>query len=103
MNTPQGSKFLSRTNYRQRRMIDAVKLLPVLGVGLFFLPLMLFHSHQEAEDGHYAASLSDVALYIFCVWVFLIILTFAFGIKLKDIESNTTQSDKSNHSDDSDI
>ncbi|MCY4304666.1 MAG: hypothetical protein OXC62_07820 [Aestuariivita sp.] len=102
MNAPEG-KFLSRKSYRQRRIIDAAKLLPILGIILFFLPLLWGNSPQEAGDKQYTITVTEVAVFIFCVWLFLIFLTFTLGIKLKGIENNVKQYDKSNQSEDSDV
>lgn len=55
--------FLARQGYRSRRMVDAVRVLPVLGIFLFFLPL-LWGDATTAHSG----------LYLFLVWLLLIVL-----------------------------
>ncbi|MFD0858946.1 hypothetical protein [Roseovarius aquimarinus] len=54
--------FVARGTYRQRRMIDAAGLLPVLGAILFALPLLWL-----GADGT-APRTSHVMIYLFVVW-----------------------------------
>lgn len=56
--------FLARQSYRRRRLEDAARLLPVLGVFLFLLPLL-------APDVGTAAQ----GLYLFAAWFGLIVAT----------------------------
>ncbi|WP_175581708.1 hypothetical protein [Pseudooceanicola sp. HF7] len=59
-----GPVFLARRGYRQRRLVDAVRLLPVLGVILLVaVPL------QWPQDGDF--SMSRAILYIFGSWAAL--------------------------------
>lgn len=60
----QAPLFLERRSYRQRRLRDAARLLPVLGLGLWLLPLLF------AADGE-PATTSQALIYIFTVWVVL--------------------------------
>ncbi|MCK0172213.1 hypothetical protein [Aliiroseovarius sp. S1123] len=41
MRSPREPLFLARQSYRRRRIEDAARLLPLLGVVLFLLPLMV--------------------------------------------------------------
>lgn len=59
----QSSVFLERQSYRRRRLIDAVKLIPVLGMVLFVLPVLW------AGNGLTSRGL----LYLFSAWGALII------------------------------
>ncbi len=61
MNEPQEPLFLARRTYRQRRLMDAARLMPWLGILLFFLPLLW-------RD----AATSTGLLYLFSVWLVLI-------------------------------
>lgn len=65
----QRTLFLARTSYRQRRLRDALRMLPVLGVILWLLPLMA--QGKGAEGGQTAS----VGFYIFVVWLLLIVLS----------------------------
>lgn len=68
MREPQEPLFLARRTYRQRRLMDAARLLPWLGTLLFSLPLLW--SEAATATG---------LLYIFAVWVVLIAIAAAFA------------------------
>jgi hypothetical protein len=70
--------FLQRASYRQRRLRDGAKLLPVLGIVLWAMPLSWNSSAAENGVG------SEGLLYVFGVWVFLIVLTFVLGRRLRN-------------------
>ena len=55
--------FLARDPYRRRRLIDALRALPVLGVLLFFAPLL--------GEGRATAA---AGLYLFAAWFLLIVV-----------------------------
>ncbi len=59
--------FLARQSYRLRRLMDAARLLPVLGFFLFLLPMLWGPGsgvpHSTAFDG----------VYLFLVWPGLIL------------------------------
>jgi hypothetical protein len=69
--------FLQRASYRQRRLRDAARLMPFVGLVLWAIPL----SWQTGEEG------ADVGtsglLYVFGVWVLLILLTAALASRIK--------------------
>jgi predicted outer membrane repeat protein len=66
--TPQ---FLDLKSYRRKRIIDAAKLLPVIGaVGLFFPPPFLFLGDSSRESG----GAIEVALFFFGGWIVLIVV-----------------------------
>lgn len=56
--------FLARQSYRRRRLEDAARLLPVLGVFLFLLPLLAPGVGTAAQG-----------LYLFAAWFALIVAT----------------------------
>ncbi|MDA9019847.1 hypothetical protein N9H60_01550 [Flavimaricola sp.] len=58
--------FLARAGYRQRRLRDALRLLPVLGAILWMLPLLW---PKGSDEGY---SNGNALIYIFAVWVLLI-------------------------------
>lgn len=64
--------FLARRSYRLRRMMDAARLLPILGFFVFLMPILwgpaAGGTRPTAED----------AVYLFLVWPALILA--AFGI-----------------------
>ncbi|WP_127900651.1 hypothetical protein [Solirhodobacter olei] len=66
---PQGRPlFLARQSYRLRRLMDAARLLPVLGLFLFLVPVLWGppSSHSTVTDG----------IYLFFVWLVLIVCAF---------------------------
>ncbi len=64
--------FLARDSYRQRRLRDAARLLPLLGALLWLIPLFW-------GRGPNGIGTSTVLLYIFGVWVLLILASFALS------------------------
>jgi hypothetical protein len=66
--------FLGQVTYRARRMGDAARLLPVLGVILFLLPLLI-----RPKDP------STAFLYIFGIWALLIIVMMLMSRGLAEI------------------
>jgi hypothetical protein len=65
--------FLGRQGYRARRLRDAARLLPVLGLGLVLLPVM-----WAPAAGAVRATVGD-AIYLFVVWLVLIVAAALFG------------------------
>lgn len=64
MRKPARPLFLERRSYRQRRLMDAARLLPVLGIVLWAIPLLW----AEGDGG---MRTSAAILYIFGVWLVL--------------------------------
>lgn len=73
---PKRPLFLARAPYRRRRLRDAARLLPVLGVFLFLLPLLW------TAEGRVSLNAGDV-VYFFSVWLVLIALAAAFAPGLR--------------------
>ena len=63
MKEPRPPLFLARRSYRQRRLADAARLLPVLGALLFFLPTLWSGATTTAQG----------VIYLFAVWAALIL------------------------------
>ena len=63
--TPKTSQgvYLERRRYRRRRIIEAVKVLPVLGIILFAMPLLWTD----------AGKTSNAMIYFFSVWLALVL------------------------------
>lgn len=74
-------QFLDLKSYRRKRLIDAAKLLPVLGaVGFLFpLPFFFFGRAEQHPDGA-----TPLAVYFFSAWLLLIIAALALSHALKD-------------------
>ena len=74
--------FLARRTYRQRRLRDAARLLPVVGGLLWMIPLLW----PRGPDGQL---ISVVLLYIFGVWAGLIGLALVLSRLLRDDETTS--------------
>ncbi|WP_322865970.1 hypothetical protein U5922_007035 [Aquicoccus sp. G2-2] len=61
-----GPVFLEQAGYRRRRLIDAVRLVPLLGAGLWAVPLLWTPGKINS---------SAAFLYVFGVWLMLVIAT----------------------------
>ena len=77
--------FLERGSYRRRRVMDAVRLVVVLGAGLWMVPLLW----PTANDpGVPAVSMSDALFFVFGVWVFLIAVSIGLVALLRQEPSS---------------
>ncbi len=74
MRPPAQPLFLARQSYRRRRLIDALRLVPVLGALLFTVPVL-------GASGHAGSSFGG-ALYLFLSWALLILLTALLSRRL---------------------
>lgn len=72
MRRPRRPLFLARAPYRRRRLRDAARILPVLGVFLLLMPLLW------APEARMALTAQDV-IYFFAVWLCLIVVAAAFA------------------------
>lgn len=82
-NTPP--VFLDRRSYRKRRMMDAIRLTPVLGALLWMVPLLWAEGPQGALDGEpVQTTLSSAIKYVFWVWLGLIVLSAALWRMTRD-------------------
>jgi hypothetical protein len=64
MKPPVTSAFLERRSYRRRRLIDAARMLPVVGMLLFLAPLLWSVSGPGTGRG---------GIYLFVAWGGLIV------------------------------
>ncbi|WP_322891311.1 MULTISPECIES: hypothetical protein [unclassified Yoonia] len=72
--------FLERASYRQRRLGDAARFLPLLGAVLWLIPLLW------ASDGPDAPSQAGMVVYIFVIWLVLIVLSAVLSRLLPDTD-----------------
>lgn len=68
MRRPGIPLFLARRPYRQRRRMDAARLLPLVGLFLVLLPIIWGPAPGDAR------SLSRDGIYLFAVWAGLILV-----------------------------
>ena len=71
--------FLERQNYRRRRLGDAARFLPVMGLVLFLMPILWSDTARVAGG----------VLYIFSVWAILIVIAAVLSRHLTDAELET--------------
>ena len=81
MTKPPQPVFLERRTYRRRRLRDAARLLPVLGI-LFLLVPLLWSSGDEAPT-----STARGFIYVFAVWLGLILVAGLLSRRLADPEN----------------
>jgi hypothetical protein len=82
---PARTRFLQRRSYRQRRIADAARILPVAGAILLLLPLLRLaggDAESAGEAAGAAARTSQVGIYIFAVWVGLIAIALLLSRRL---------------------
>jgi len=77
MAAPPRIEFLERSSYRQRRMRDAARMLPILAIILMLLPLMW---PREAAEQNLTSS---GIIYLFGLWIVLIFLAFVLSRVLR--------------------
>jgi hypothetical protein len=79
MARPKSPLFLARASYRRRRLRDAARLLPIIGVFLLLLPVLW------TPDGRINLTAIDI-IYFFGVWLVLILVAAAFarGLRVGD-------------------
>ena len=80
MTKPPQPVFLERRTYRRRRLRDAARLLPVLGI-LFLLVPLLWSSGDEAPT-----STASGFIYVFAVWLGLILVAGLLSRRLAEPE-----------------
>ena len=59
--------FVEPRNYRARRMVDGLRILPIVGIFLIAMPLFWGVSKTPIQS-------SDVMLFVFAVWAILIVI-----------------------------
>lgn len=67
MNERRKSLFLERQSYRRRRLVDVIRMLPVLGALLWLVPLLW------PSDTRGGVSTSEAIIFIFVVWAGLVL------------------------------
>jgi len=82
------SVFLERRSYRRRRMMDALRLLPLLGIILFLLPILW----PTAPFG--TVQMSRAVIYVFSAWLALICASALLWRSLwRDVKDEDTDDD----------
>ncbi len=76
MSSDPGPVFVEREAYRRRRLIDAARLLPILGVALVCLPLLWTGDREVPTSTTYAM------IYFFGIWLALVIVAAVLSRRL---------------------
>ncbi|CUK01853.1 hypothetical protein Q8W37_20510 [Shimia thalassica] len=92
MNEKRTPVFLERQSYRRRRLIDSIRMVPIIGALLWAVPMLWPTSKDEAGAD---VTTSDAFIYLFGCWLLLVICGFAFARFLKrsgleDVEREET-------------
>ena len=74
MSRPPEPLFLARQSYRRRRLGDAARVLPILGLVLMLMPVLW-------ADG---ATTRGGLIYIFVTWAILILVVAVISTRLAD-------------------
>lgn len=77
--------YLERKSYRRRRLQDAARILPFLGILLFFLPLLWSNPAEGARAGPGTAV---NGLLLFGIWFLLIVGAAALSRSLLESDPN---------------
>ena len=88
----QGSVFLERRSYRRRRMMDAVRILPVIGLALCMVPLM-WQVGPSGEAEAAGTSMSSALLYVFGIWVFLVVIAAVLWRRTREPEEDSSEAE----------
>ncbi len=91
MNTPI-TVFLERQSYRRRRLVDALRLLPVIGALLFAIPL-LWPNPVDTTDPSSTVSMSKAITYVFSAWAGLIIVTAVLSWRSRQLSQEDLNDD----------
>jgi len=84
---PKPPLFLQRASYRQRRLRDAARLIPCIGVILWLLPLAWPVASQGEGESVGASGL----LYIFGVWFLLILVSAILSSQMRPMKQDPHQ------------
>ncbi|WP_299283183.1 hypothetical protein [uncultured Tateyamaria sp.] len=68
--------FLEQRGYRRRRLMDALRLLPIAGIALWLLPVF-WPTVADGPDAPEPMAMSSAIVYVFVVWIGLIMAAFA--------------------------
>jgi hypothetical protein len=71
--------FLARNSYRRRRLTDAARMLPLVGMVLFFIPILWQPATTPGDET------AEGGVYLFAVWLGLIVAAFVLARALAPV------------------
>lgn len=77
---PEERLFLKRSSYRRRRMMDAVRMLPLVCMLLWLVVPTMWPSSAQEGGG---TALSSALWYIFVIWMLAITASFALWRRIR--------------------
>jgi hypothetical protein len=79
-----GPLFVQRQTYRRRRLVDAARALPLLGMMLWSIPLLwgVSETPMRASSG---------LVFVFMVWIWLVLVAWALVFALRTSQNGQTQ------------
>jgi ABC-type uncharacterized transport system permease subunit len=78
--------FLEHRSYRQRRLMDALRLLPLVGMLLWMVPVLWpVADSAGAVDAVRPIKMSQAVTYVFVVWLVLIVCAAGLWSRLTDV------------------
>jgi len=84
---PDTRLFLERRSYRRRRMMDAVRMLPLLCALLWLVVPMMWPN--ASTDAAPQTALSAALWYLFVIWVLAIAGSFALWRRIRRFDEET--------------
>jgi hypothetical protein len=78
MSVPRSAPFLERRTYRRRRLIDLFKMLPLIGLVLWHVPLLW---QATGED---KVTSAEAVIYVFSIWFILVLVAALAARALKE-------------------
>lgn len=81
-------EFLERRMYRRRRLVDAIRLLPIFAALLFFAPVLW--SPQSSDD----ANTASWGLYLFFGWGALVVIALVLSTLFARSQADTEDAEK---------
>ena len=84
----EANVFLERSSYRRRRLLDALKLLPVFGAWVFLLPVFW---PTNSESGA-SWAMSSALIFIFGAWAVLVLVSAFILRRLNRLEQRAATS-----------
>ncbi len=87
MSEKRSPLFLERQGYRGRRLVDFLRILPVIGAFLWAVPL-LWPSGPDSS-----VTTSEAIIYIFGVWFFMVLVSAVVSLYLRRSGLNIERKD----------